>query len=135
MVGLASIPNASTTPLTAHLVTVPTWIACQWRTKLLFSSKPGEPPTLLQNWPPESLDAAEQDEWEPLVGKAVPQITTPKFPDIPAGNPWWALLFLAIAYMASAKKTRDGSVAGSPGNLFDALGDTPGDDDPLDSSV
>jgi hypothetical protein len=134
LVGLASVPNASSTPLTAHLVSVPTWVACQWQTKLLFSSRPGEPPVLLQHWPPESLDAAEQDEWEPLVRKAVPQITT-RFPDLPTGGPWWALLILAIAYMVSAKKTRDGSVAGSPGNLFDALSDTPEDDDPLDSSA
>jgi hypothetical protein len=147
LVGRASVPNASSTPLAAlHVASVPTWIACQWRTKLLFSSRPGEPPTLLQFWPPEALDPAEQDEWQPLVRKAVPQITTPQFPDfatafsaafpadVPSGGPL-ALLITATALMTFAKKRRDGSIAGSSDNLLDGLGDTPGNSDPPDSST
>lgn len=133
LVGPASVPNASSTPLTAHLASVPTWIACQWRTKLLFSTRAGEPPVLLAYWAPQSLDPADQDEWQPLVRKAVPQITTPKFPDF-GGNPW-VLAFFAALCVAAAWKSRDGSVAASPGNLLDALGSTPEDDDPRDSSA
>lgn len=51
-----------------------TWVACQWRTKLLFSNKPGEPPALLQSWSPQSLDPAQRDEWQPLAEKAMSQL-------------------------------------------------------------
>ncbi|MGA2830507.1 MAG: PIN domain-containing protein [Streptosporangiaceae bacterium] len=129
LVGMATVPSASSTPLVPHTVSVPTYIACQWRTKLLFSSRPGEPPTLLQYWPPESLAAAEQDEWQPLVRKAVPQFTTPQFPDIPSGSPLALAFLAAFVIMEFARKRREGSTTANSGNLFDALGDTPEDDD------
>ncbi|AKL68116.1 PIN domain-containing protein [Streptomyces sp. Mg1] len=62
----------ATRPATASL-SIPTAaentgrIACQLRTRLLFSSKPGESPTVLQFWPPAALDPEEMAEWEPLV--------------------------------------------------------------------
>jgi hypothetical protein len=130
LVGLASVPSATSTPLAPHAFSVPTRIACQWRTKLLFSSRPEEPPVLLQYWPPESLDPAEQDEWQPLVRKATPQITTPQFPDISSGSPLALAMMAVFAIMARAKKRREDGTAGSPGNLFEVSGDTPEDDDP-----
>jgi hypothetical protein len=44
--------------------------ACQWTVKMLFSSRQGEVPTILQYGRPQDLDPAEKDEWEPLVRKA-----------------------------------------------------------------
>jgi hypothetical protein len=134
LAGRASIPSATSAPL-APQFSVPAWIACQWRTKLLFSNRPGEPPTLLQYWPPESLDATEQDEWAPLVRKAVPHITIPQFPDITSGSPLALATLAAIAFMAFASKKREGSTAGNPANLSGAMGDSPGSGDPLDPSA
>ena len=44
--------------------------ACQWRTKLLFSTKEGEAPTLLKYWSAEALDLSEREQWEPLLQKS-----------------------------------------------------------------
>jgi hypothetical protein len=136
LVGLASVPTTASTPLAPHGFSIPTRIACQWRTKLLFSSRPGEPPVLLQSWVPESLDPAEQDEWQPLVRKAVPQITTPQLlPDFPSGSPMALAVLAAFVIAAVIKERREGGTAGGPGNPFDALGDTPENGDPLHSST
>lgn len=73
LVGMASAPSASSTPQAPQVASVPIFVACQWRTKLLFSSKPGEPPALLAYSALEAPNPAEQDEWLPLVRKAAPQ--------------------------------------------------------------
>lgn len=64
----------------------------------------------------------------------MPQIITPKPPDFPVGSPW-IIAILAIAWIVSAWKSRDGSTAASSGNLLEALDDTPENDDPPDSSA
>ena len=69
LVGFATRPGFATAA--AAQTEMPAQIACQWRTKLLFSSKQGENPTILQNWPPTTLDPAERAEWEPLVQEAL----------------------------------------------------------------
>lgn len=75
LVGTASAAGTLTTSPPGYSLPAPRLIACQWRTKLLFSNRPGEPPTLLQYWPPRPLDPAEQDEWQPLIQKATPPLT------------------------------------------------------------
>ncbi|MEV6781182.1 PIN domain-containing protein [Streptomyces sp. NPDC051098] len=40
---------------------------CQWRTKLLFSTRNGDTPTVLEWEPPQSLDPAEREAWQPLL--------------------------------------------------------------------
>jgi hypothetical protein len=119
LVGMASVPAGTVgTSIALHGLSVPTRVACQWRTKLLFSDKEGESPTLLQHWPPQALDPAEQAEWQPLVQKAMPQFAVSQFTDIPTNLPPLAYLtMLAIAAIASWKK-------GSPDG-----------GDPLDSST
>jgi hypothetical protein len=98
---------------------VPTRIACQWRTKLLFSSRPAEPPVLLQSGVPESLDPAERDEWQPLVRKATPQAVTPQlftdFPSSGAGSLALAVMaVIALAALAKKKPDAGGSLGASP---------------------
>jgi hypothetical protein len=119
LVGMATVPVGTvSTTLAPRGLPVPTRVACQWRTKLLFSDKQGELPTLLQHWPPRALDPAEQAEWQPLVQKAMPQFAVSQFTDIPANMPSLAyLVALAIAAIASWKK------------------DSPDGGDPLDSSA
>lgn len=133
LVGLAAVPGATSSALASRTfpVAVPTRIACQWRTKLLFSNRPEEPPVLLQYWPPEPLDPAEQDEWQPLIQKAMPQRTTPQlFTDFPTGSGPWALAMIAMfAIMTLTKKRREGDAAENPANLFDASGGTQAEDD------
>lgn len=104
LVGLALAPSVSSVMLIPSAASVPTWIACEWRTKLLFSDKQGEPPTLLQYWTPESLDAAEQSEWEPLVRKAMPRGVISQLPDVSAGTPLGFAALAAALFMAFAKK-------------------------------
>jgi len=111
LVGLASVPGGTvSTSLAPRGMTIPVRVACQWRTKLLFSNQPGEPPTLLQSWPPQSLDPAEQDEWQPLVQKAMPQLALPQLTDIPGGvAPLVFLVALGLAAILGRKKdTPDG---------------------------
>lgn len=74
LVGFATLPPAPTAVAPAATGAA-AQVACQWRTKLLFSSKPGEGPTILQYWAPDALDQAEKDEWEPLVLDAVASTT------------------------------------------------------------
>ncbi|GJF30289.1 hypothetical protein KNE206_29890 [Kitasatospora sp. NE20-6] len=75
LVGFATLPTTITTaaPTAAGSAAQ---IACQWRTKLLFSSRPGEVPTILQSWAPTALDPAEKDEWEPIVLDATASTTS-----------------------------------------------------------
>jgi PIN domain len=108
LVGLASVPGGTvSTSLAPRGMTIPVRVACQWRTKLLFSNRPGEPPTLLQSWPPQSLDPAEQDDWQPLVQKAMPQLALPQLADIPGGvAPLVFLLALGLVAIFGGKKDR-----------------------------
>lgn len=113
LVGLASVPSSSSTTLTTpYVVSVPRWIACQWKTKLLFSSKPGELPNLLQSELPESLDANEQDEWEPLVRKATPQITTSQLSDISSSPLASAILAAALIWYSMKNKPETPQIDG-----------------------
>jgi hypothetical protein len=104
LVGRALVPNSGTTPLAPQVVSVPRWIACQWRTKLLFSGRPEEPPTLLQYWPPQSLDPSERDEWQPLVRKAAPQITDLQFSDMASTPLGMALLLAGLLWVFTKAK-------------------------------
>jgi PIN domain-containing protein len=114
LVGQSSPPVSASpvrTPPALVLAPAPTWIACQWRTRLLFTSKPGERLTILQYSDPESLDPAERDEWEPLVRKAAPQITvTAPLPEV-AGSPVGLAILAGFAIWGLVKKK-----PGSPGN-------------------
>jgi PIN domain len=114
LVGQSSPPVSASpvyTPPALVLAQAPTWIACQWRTRLLFTSKPGERLTILQYSDPESLDPAEQDEWEPLVRKGVPQITvTAQLPEI-TGSPLGLAILAGFAIWAIVRKK-----PGAPGN-------------------
>jgi hypothetical protein len=107
LVGQPSPPvsvSSGRTPLTLVVHSAPDWIACQWQTRLLFTSKPGERLTILQYSDPESLDPAERDEWEPLVRKAAPQITvTGQLPDI-AGSRLGLAILAGFAIWALVKK-------------------------------
>lgn len=108
LVGLASVPGGTvSTSLTPRGMTIPVRVACQWRTKLLFSNRPGDSPTLLQSWPPHSLDPAEQDQWQPLVRKAMPQLALPQLSDIPRGvAPLVFLVALGLAAIFGRKNDR-----------------------------
>jgi hypothetical protein len=133
LVGMASVPSATSSPLASHAfsVSVPTRIACQWRTKLLFSSRPEEPPVLLQYWPPQPLDPAGRDEWQPLVRKAMPQVTAPQlFTDFPGIGGPLALAVIAMFAIAALTKKRQGSGdTASSGNPFESSGETQTEDD------
>lgn len=114
LVGQSMPPVATSsvhTPPALMLAAPPTWIACQWRTRLLFTSKPGERLTILQYSDPESLDPAERDEWEPLVRKVAPQMTvTAPLPAI-AGSPLGLAILAGFAIWALFSKKTD-----TPGN-------------------
>ncbi|WP_438293861.1 PIN domain-containing protein [Streptomyces sp. HUAS TT7] len=86
-----SIPAASLSENTGR-------IACQLRSKLLFSSKPGETPTFLQFWPPTALDPAEVAEWEPRVleGMSTPGAATAALGVL--------LAFMAASFLKSKNK-------------------------------
>lgn len=106
LVGQSSAPVSSPvhTPPALMLAPAPTWIACQWQTRLLFTSKPGERLTILQYSDPESLDPAERDEWEPLVRKVAPQITvTAQLPEV-AGSRFGLTILVGWAILALVKK-------------------------------
>lgn len=115
LVGRASVPSSSIMPFAVSAVPVPRWIACEWRTKLLFSNREGEAPTLLKYWPPATLNASEQDEWEPLVRAAVPQITTSQLSGITSeqlssisGSPLGlAILAAGLLWAITRKKPDD----------------------------
>ncbi len=66
-----------TSPYTAALAEVlaprPALNAFQWRSRLLFSSNPGEGLTFLRHRPVQALDPSARAEWEPLVREALPQ--------------------------------------------------------------
>ncbi|MFH8219604.1 PIN domain-containing protein [Streptomyces sp. NPDC018057] len=74
LVGIALRPPTVVTSTAFTNATVGQ-VACQWRTKLLFSSKQGEVPTILQSLPPEALDPEEKADWEPLVHKGMAPMT------------------------------------------------------------
>lgn len=110
LAGLASVPDTTSAPSAMPGFSAPArFIACQWRTKLLFSSKQEEPPVLLQSWPPESLSPAEQDEWQPLVRKALPQATALQIPDLSSNGALVAALLWAVvaAGQVMIKKRRE----------------------------
>lgn len=120
LVGQSSPLSASPvhTPPALALAPAPTWIACQWQTRLLFTSKPGERLTILKYSDPESLDPAEKDEWEPLVRKVAPQITvTAQLPEI-AGGPLGLAILVGFAIWALFSKkpgtTDNGSQSATP---------------------
>jgi hypothetical protein len=79
LVGYATRPATTSLSLPAASLTENAGrIACQLRSRLLFSSKPGETPTFLQFWPPTALDPAEMADWEPRVleGMSTPAAAT-----------------------------------------------------------
>jgi hypothetical protein len=71
LIGTAVRPFSS-----ARLLNTTNQVACQWRTKLLFSTREGDTPTLLQHWPPETLNAGEMAEWEPLLLKGMKSVSS-----------------------------------------------------------
>ena len=135
LVGTAAVPTADSMPMVTHPMSVPTRIACQWRTKLLFSNRAAEPPTLLSYWAPEALDAAEQDDWQPLVRKAAPNISlqSPSIPGSPVGV---ALVVAWLLYtMFAGKNKPDGNIFGVSGDASGGVVDAPESDDPPDCST
>jgi len=88
LVGLASVPSAMSTPLAPHAFSVPTRIACQWRTKLLFSSRTGEPPVLLQYWPRNLSTLPSTMNGSRWSGRQCRRSPSRSSPTSPAAAPW-----------------------------------------------
>lgn len=95
LVGFANRPPVVSP--SAPLVKTPTPVACQLRTRLLFSSKSDEAITVLQYFAPTALDPAEKAAWEPLVLKG---LQTPASTGTALG-----LLLVGLAAFVKSKRT------------------------------
>lgn len=46
-------------------------MACQWRTKILFSTREGEFLSIIEYEQPAALELSDREEWEPLLNKSM----------------------------------------------------------------